>query len=283
MTSCEPLGLGWGADFVFRKWAFAFCLQGERDKWPLPSHLQLPHLSFLQYPSGCCLGKCIKRCDHHSGPGSSHLTLATPGSPQSAGKDLHLWRGAHPLLALKVSLASLSLSISCRSHLRWPRVSITAFIWVPPPRWDEYHFGNCGSVLKLSALKPVNGLYRQQLLLAVYPKSCSSTFFAPHCMNIVSSLYSNLNVKKRWRLAPFQHKGWVNDFHCILHLKVYTWLILCWTGTDTGKIRSHCWEPQQTACTTMESMGFGQCHSFWCTSSTSWNHKQNSGKALFSS
>lgn len=65
-------------------------------------------------------------------------------------------------------------------------------------------------------------------------------------MNTVSSLRSNLNVKKRRWLVLFQHSC-VNDFHHILHLKVHLWLILCWTGTNTVKTRTGCQEPQQPA------------------------------------
>lgn len=132
--------------------------------------------------------------------------MAAPGFPQPAGKDLHPWGGAHPFSMLKVSLGNLSLFISGRSHLRGPWVSVTAFILEVPLRWEENHFENCGRVLKLSAVKTVNALCRNQFLLAAYPKCCSPTFFAPHCMSIVSSLHPNLNVKVSCP-ASFQHKA----------------------------------------------------------------------------
>lgn len=124
-----------------------------------------------------------------------------------------------PPSVLKFSLGNLSLFISGRSHLRGPWVSVTAFILKPPTRWDENHFENCVSVLKLSAIKTVNALCRYQFLLAAYPKCCSPTFFAPHCVSIVS-LHPNLNVKVSC-LASLQHEAWV--IHTISCIYKYTY------------------------------------------------------------
>ena len=119
-------------------------------------------------------------------------------------------------------------------------------------RWDEYHFGKCDSVLKLSALRQGNGLHRKQFLHAPYLKSCSPTFLHLTA-SILWVVCVQIWMSKKDDLVLFQHKGWMNVFHHIPHLKVHLWLILCWTGTDTGRTRLGCWEPQETACTATEN------------------------------
>lgn len=148
------------------------------------------------------------------------------------------------------------------------------------PRWDEYHFGKCGKVLKLSALKLANSHCKKEFLYETYLRSYSLS-----SLQLAAGIFwvfcAQIGCQKKKMTSPgsaqklSERLPLYSAFKCILvSNSELNWL---------GKNKLGCWEHQQTVCTTMESMAFGQHNSFCSTSSNSWIHKEKSGKMVFSS